>query len=182
MQVILKLLATHNIYFIYVYYKEIENNIKMFDRIKRFFAENDIVLKFACCRKCLGKVVDEDIDMDIDINNDNKPDINITVEDGVVEVTTITDDGVKSNADGKDIGDAIKDVLENADEIVEEVIDEKVGGVVGEVLKDVTKAVVDGDDPKEILDELVEHATEIVKDKLADEIAETDTSDVVIHV
>ena len=85
----------------------------MFDRIKRFFAENDIVLKFSCCRKCLGKVVDEDIDMDVDINNDNKPDINITVEDGILEVTTITDDGVKSNADGKDIGDVVKDVLEN---------------------------------------------------------------------
>lgn len=162
----------------------------MFDRIKRFFAENDIVLKFACCRKCLGKVVDEDVEIELDVNNDNKPDINITVEDGIVEVTTITDDGVKSNADGKDIGDVVKDVLENTDEIVEEVIDEKVGGVVGEVLKDVTKAVVDGDDPKEILDELVEHATELAKDKLADEITEVtggdgdeaDPSEVVIHV
>ncbi len=154
----------------------------MFDRIKRFFAENHIVLKFACCRKCLGDVIDEDVEIELDINNDNKPDINITVEDGILEVTTITDDGVKSNADGKDIGDVVKDVLENADELVEEVIDEKVGGVVGEVLKDITKAVVDGDEPKEILNELVEHATELAKDKLTDEIVEADTSDVVIHV
>lgn len=162
----------------------------MFDRIKRFLAKNHIVLKLACCRKCLGDFIDEDVEIELDINNDNKPDINITVEDGVVEVTAITDDGFKSNADGKDFGDVVKDVLENADELVEEVIDEKVGGVVGEVLKDVTKAVVDGDDPKKIIDELVEHATELAKDKLADEIAEAtggdgddaDPSEVVIHV